>query len=165
MTGHKCSVFRFSNVEVHEGELRLKRAGQFLSVEPKSFGVLVHLLRNPGRLIPKNELLNAGWAETAVTENSLTRNIAILRRLLDDDARAPRYIETMSTVGTGLFVQWNHLKCYPRIRSRRIRRRVGFAQPVVVLESPFGVDQLGGQSPDQLVPLRFQRRSRFTPEW
>jgi len=57
---------------------------------------------NPGRLIPKNELLNAGWGDTAVTENSLTRNIALLRRLPEDDTRAPRYIETMSTVGTGL---------------------------------------------------------------
>ena len=57
------------------------------------------MLRNPGRLVPKDELLNAGWGDTAVTENSLTRNIALLRRLLDDDTRAPRYIETVSTVG------------------------------------------------------------------
>src|ERR1039457_607567 len=99
MMGHKCSVFRFSDVEVHERELQLKRAGEALPVEPKAFRVLVHLLRHPGRLIPKDELLNAGWGNTAVTDNSLTRNIALLRRLLDDDSRAPRYIETVSTVG------------------------------------------------------------------
>ena len=99
MTEPKCSVFRFSDVEVHERELQLKRAGEALPVEPKAFRVLVHLLRNPGRLIPKNELLNAGWGDTAVTDNSLTRNIALLRRLLGDDTHAPRYIETVSTVG------------------------------------------------------------------
>ena len=99
MTGDKCSVFRFSDVEVHERELRLKRAGETLPVEPKAFRVLVHLVRNPGRLIPKDELLNAGWGNTAVTDNSLTRNIALLRRLLDDDTHAPRFIETVSTVG------------------------------------------------------------------
>ena len=99
MTGDKCSVFRFSDVEVHERELRLKRAGETLPVEPKAFRVLVHLVRNPGRLIPKDELLNAGWGNTAVTDNSLTRNIALLRRLLEDDTHAPRYIETVSTVG------------------------------------------------------------------
>ena len=99
MTGDKCSVFRFSDVEVHERELQLKRAGETLPVEPKAFRVLVHLVRNPGRLIPKDELLNAGWGDTAVTDNSLTRNIALLRRLLDDDTHAPRYIETVSTVG------------------------------------------------------------------
>jgi len=99
MAGQNCSVFRFSDVEVHERELQLKRAGKALPVEPKAFRVLVYLLRNPGRLIPKNELLNAGWGDTAVTDNSLTRNIALLRRLLDDDIHAPRYIETVSTVG------------------------------------------------------------------
>src|SRR3954447_9029966 len=99
MTGNKCSVFRFSDVEVHERELQLKRAGEALPVEPKAFRLLVHLVRNPGRLIPKDELLNAGWGDIAVSDNSLTRNIAYLRRLLDDDAHAPRYIETVSTVG------------------------------------------------------------------
>ena len=99
MTEPKCSVFRFSDVEVHERELQLKRAGKALPVEPKAFRVLLYLLRNPGRLIRKDELLNAGWGDTAVTDNSLTRNIALLRRLLDDDTRAPRYIETVSTVG------------------------------------------------------------------
>ncbi len=41
MTGDKCSVFRFSDVEVHERELQLKRAGETLPVEPKAFRVLV----------------------------------------------------------------------------------------------------------------------------
>jgi len=99
MAEHKSSVFRFSDVEVRESELHLRRNGDVFTVEPKAFRVLVFLLRNPGRLIPKNELLDAGWGDTAVTENSLTRNIALLRRLLNDDPRAPRYIETVSTVG------------------------------------------------------------------
>jgi DNA-binding winged helix-turn-helix (wHTH) protein/cephalosporin-C deacetylase-like acetyl esterase len=99
MTGHKCSIFRFSDVEVHERELQLRRAGEAVPVEPKAFRVLLYLLRNPGRLIPKDELLTAGWGDTAVTENSLTRNIALLRRLLGDDPRDPRYIETVTTVG------------------------------------------------------------------
>lgn len=99
MKERKCSVFRFSDVEVDEREFQLKRAGEALPVEPKAFRVLIHLLRNPGRLIAKDELLNAGWGDTAVTENSLTRNIALLRRLLNDDSREPRYIETVSTAG------------------------------------------------------------------
>jgi len=37
--------------------------------------------------------------DTAVTENSLARNIALLRRLLGDDAREPRFIETVSGIG------------------------------------------------------------------
>ena len=99
MPGLNSSIFRFSDVEVHERELYIRRNGDVLPVEPKAFRVLLHLLRNPGRLVPKDELINAGWGNTAVTENSLTRNIALLRRLLGDDPRNPRYIETVSTVG------------------------------------------------------------------
>src|SRR3984893_9958071 len=67
--------------------------------EPKAFRVLVFLLRNPHRLITKDELLDAVWNDCAVSENSLTRSIALLRRLLGDDTREPRYIATVPTVG------------------------------------------------------------------
>jgi DNA-binding winged helix-turn-helix (wHTH) protein/Tol biopolymer transport system component len=99
MPGHNSSVFRFGDVEVHEGELHIRRNGDAVPVEPKAFRILLHLLRNPGRLVPKEELIAAGWGDTAVTDNSLTRNIALLRRLLGDDSREPRFIETVSTVG------------------------------------------------------------------
>ncbi len=99
MNTHNSSVFRFSDMEVDERELHIRRNGDVVPVEPKAFRILVHLLRNPGRLVPKDELIKAGWGDTAVTDNSLTRNIALLRRLLDDDPREPHYIETVSTVG------------------------------------------------------------------
>ena len=95
----KPFVFRFGDVEVREREFSLVKAGETLSVEPKAFRVLLILLRNPQKLIPKEELLNAVWGETAVSENSLTRSIALLRRLLGDEARDPRFIETVATVG------------------------------------------------------------------
>src|SRR5579863_4143838 len=92
-------VFRFGDVEVREREFSLTRAGEMLPVEPKAFRVLLILLRNPQKLIAKEELLNAVWGDAAVTENSLTRSIALLRKLLGDDTRNPRYIETVATVG------------------------------------------------------------------
>ncbi|MGB8538560.1 MAG: winged helix-turn-helix domain-containing protein [Acidobacteriaceae bacterium] len=95
----KSVVFRFGNVEVREREFSIVKAGEVLPVEPKAFRVLLHLLQRPQKLIPKEELLNAVWGETAVSENSLARSIALLRRLLGDEARDPRYIETVATVG------------------------------------------------------------------
>jgi len=98
MANNSC-VFRFADVEVHEREFRLIKAGEVLPVEPKAFRVLLFLLRNPQKLITKEELLNAVWSDAAVSENSLTRAIALLRRLLGDDPHEPRYIETVATVG------------------------------------------------------------------
>ena len=95
----KPFVFRFADIEVREREYSLIKAGEVLPVEPKAFRVLLILLRNPQKLITKEELLNAVWGDAAVTENSLTRSIALLRRLLRDEPHNPRFIETVATVG------------------------------------------------------------------
>src|SRR5678809_282613 len=99
MTAQRYSIFLFVDVEVREREFSLVEAGEVLPVEPKAFRVLLILLRNPQKLITKEELLNAVWGDAAVTENSLTRSIAVLRRLLRDDTHNPRFIETVATVG------------------------------------------------------------------
>lgn len=99
MIATKSRVFRFADVTVREREFAIVKAGQVQQVEPKAFRVLLVLIRNPNRLIAKEELLNAVWGDAAVTENSLARNIALLRRMLGDDPRAPSFIETVSSVG------------------------------------------------------------------
>ena len=99
MTGSKSSIFRFADIEVREREFSLVKAGEALPVEPKAFRVLLILLRNSQKLLAKDELLTAVWGDTAVSENSLARSIALLRRLLGDEARDPRFIETVATVG------------------------------------------------------------------
>ena len=93
----KSFVFRFDDVEVREREFSLTKAGKVLSIEPKAFRVLLFLLHNPQKLITKEELLNAIWGDTAVTEGSLSRCIWLLRGALGDDIRSPRYIETVPT--------------------------------------------------------------------
>ena len=95
----KSFIFRFEDIEVRESEFRLVKSGEAVAVEPKAFRVMLILLRNPKKLIAKDELLQAVWGDTAVTENSLARSIALLRRLLGDETRNPRYIETVATVG------------------------------------------------------------------
>ncbi len=99
MTLQASFTFRFADVEVCEPELQVIRSGEPLAIEPKAFRVLIYLLRHAGHLVRKEELLAAVWGDTAVTDNSLTRAIALLRRLLDDDPHQPRYIETVSTAG------------------------------------------------------------------
>jgi len=99
MTGRKYCVFKFSGVVVRERELHVLRDGQVLTVEPKAFRTLLYLLRKPNQLLSKEEIQSAVWGETAVSENSLTRAISVLRKVLDDDPHDPRFIETVSTIG------------------------------------------------------------------
>jgi DNA-binding winged helix-turn-helix (wHTH) protein/Tol biopolymer transport system component len=97
--GHKFSVFKFDDIEVREREFLLVKGDKTVPVEPKAFGVLLFLLRNPRRLVTKDEIINAIWNDCAVSDNSLTRSVATLRRLLGDDSREPRFIATVPTVG------------------------------------------------------------------
>src|ERR1039458_9175784 len=99
MIAIKSFIFRFADVEVREREFSIFKAGEAVPVEPKAFRVLLFLLHNPQKLITKEELLDAVWGETAVSENSLARSIALLRHVLGDDVHQPRYIETVATVG------------------------------------------------------------------
>ncbi len=99
MIASKSFVFRFADVTVREREFAVIKTGHVQQVEPKAFRVLLILIQNPNKLVTKEELLNSVWADAAVTENSLTRNIALLRRMLGDDPREPRFIETVTGVG------------------------------------------------------------------
>jgi predicted ATPase/DNA-binding winged helix-turn-helix (wHTH) protein len=65
-----------------------------IPLRPKAFAVLNYLLGRPGRLITKEELLNAVWPETFVGEAVLKVTIRQLREALDDDPKSPRFIET-----------------------------------------------------------------------
>jgi Tol biopolymer transport system component len=61
--------------------------------------VLVELARQAGRVVSKQELLDAVWSQEFVAESVLTRAIGELRKALGDDAREPRYIETIPRRG------------------------------------------------------------------
>lgn len=67
---------------------------QAIRLRPKVFAVLGYLLRHPGQLVTKEELLNAIWPETFVGDAVLKVTIRHLRGALGDDPKSPRFIET-----------------------------------------------------------------------
>lgn len=73
---------------------RLLRGNEPISLRPKTWVVLRHLVEHAGTLVTISELLDVAWAGTAVTPNTLTNVIRELRTALGDDPRSPRFIET-----------------------------------------------------------------------
>lgn len=65
-----------------------------IALAPKELAVLVHLVERRTRLVKKEELLDAIWPDVAVGEGVLKVVIGRLRKALQDDVRAPRFIET-----------------------------------------------------------------------
>jgi class 3 adenylate cyclase/tetratricopeptide (TPR) repeat protein len=66
---------------------------------PKAFDVLHYLVTHPDRLVPKDELLDAVWPETVVTDAVLRVAIGALRKVLGDPAQTPRFIATVPRRG------------------------------------------------------------------
>jgi len=90
---------RFDAFELDEINARLMRDGQPLPVAPTPFALLCALARQSGSLITKGELLDAVWGHRYVSDSVLKTAISELRTALSDDARHPRYIETVSRRG------------------------------------------------------------------
>ena len=92
-------VYEFGPFRLEPGEHRLVRKGNAIPLTGKAFDTLCALLERHGKLIPKQELMNAIWPETRVEENNLDRNISALRKALGEQAPGESFIETVPRVG------------------------------------------------------------------
>ena len=68
--------FRFDRIVVDAAAHTLLRDGEPQPLEPKAFAVLLALLRRPGELLGRDELLDQVWGHRHVTPGVLTRAIA-----------------------------------------------------------------------------------------
>ncbi|QKK01657.1 MAG: tetratricopeptide repeat protein [Pseudomonadota bacterium] len=81
--GHRIIVFDDYRVDVDRGTV--SRADEELYLRPKSFAVLMHLIEHQGVLVSKDELMEAIWSDTVVTDGALTQCIIDIRRVLEDE--------------------------------------------------------------------------------
>ena len=77
----------------------LLRDGQAVVLQPKAFDILLLLVRNPGQLISKEELLSTIWPKMVVEESNLSQNVFLLRKALGDGEGGHRYIVTLPRRG------------------------------------------------------------------
>lgn len=93
-------VYSTLDVRISEGRRSVLRDGQ-PAVYPRAkvFELLQHLIERRDRLVTREELLERLWPNAQVGENSLSQCINDLRKVLRDDARRPRFIQTVPKVG------------------------------------------------------------------
>jgi DNA-binding winged helix-turn-helix (wHTH) protein len=77
----------------------LRQGEQEVELPLKAFQVLTFLVEKRDRVVLKQELMEAIWKDTAVTDDALVQAIIALRRALGDNAEQPRYIRTKPRVG------------------------------------------------------------------
>jgi len=65
-----------------------------LKIRPKAFALLHYLVKRPGQMVTKDELLSALWPETFVGDAVLKVTVQQVREALEDDPKSPQFIET-----------------------------------------------------------------------
>src|ERR1039457_5646501 len=97
----KGTRYRFGPFELNTGEESLARNGTRVKVQDLPYRLLVMLLERPGEIVTREEVRQRLWPQNTFVEfdNSLGVAIRKVRDALNDDAEAPRYVETVPRRG------------------------------------------------------------------
>jgi adenylate cyclase len=92
--------------EFHVGEWlvepnlnRITRTNEKVSVEPKVIEVLAYMADYPGEVLSKEQIIQAVWPDTHVSDEVLRYSITELRKAFRDDAKNPQIIQTIARRG------------------------------------------------------------------
>src|SRR5882757_4710154 len=99
MVGQHKHLYEFDPFVLDVRERLLLKDSAAVALPPRAFDVLVVLVERSGRLVSKNDLMNAVWGDTAVEEGNLSLYISAIRRALGDTAVVPRYVQTVTKQG------------------------------------------------------------------
>lgn len=97
MTTSDPKLIRFGDFTLDLQKCLLLRLGSEVRLRPKAFDVLCFLVRNSGRVVPKEELIEAIWTDVHVTDDSLVQCVREVRHALSDDER--RIVKTIPRRG------------------------------------------------------------------
>jgi DNA-binding response OmpR family regulator len=89
------------DLEVDPNAVEAHLAGEPLELTPFEFRLLVGLMRRPGRVFSRDDLIDAihGDDDPGIIDRTIDVHLGRLRRKLGDDANDPRFIATVRTVG------------------------------------------------------------------
>ena len=101
MSSPRAPLLKFDNFEIDLESGELRKSGVRLKLPHQPFRVLEILASRPGTVRTRREIERALWGDNTHVdfENGLNYCIKLIRAVLDDDANAPRYIETLPRRG------------------------------------------------------------------
>ncbi|MBK9162485.1 MAG: PD40 domain-containing protein [Acidobacteria bacterium] len=91
--------FQFGEFYLDTVERLLLRGGKPLPITPKAYQLLEILVENSGTTVEKSRIMEVVWGDSFVEDGNVAFTIRLIRVALDDDAREPRFIETLPRRG------------------------------------------------------------------
>src|SRR6478672_6100171 len=99
MNDEPLLFYEFGPFRLNVQERLLVKDSEVVPLTPKVFETLLVLVEHSGHVLAKEDLMNRLWPDTFVEECSLTQNISLLRRALDEAPGSRHYIETIPKRG------------------------------------------------------------------
>jgi DNA-binding winged helix-turn-helix (wHTH) protein/Tol biopolymer transport system component len=95
----EAPLLQFGGFTLDQTRRGLYRNGSRVHLTLKPLETLIYLLERRGRTVEKQELLDAIWKDTAVTEDTLVQAVHEIRRVLGDDKTDPKFLQTVPRRG------------------------------------------------------------------
>ncbi len=92
-------MIRFGSFQIDQRTWLLTLDGCAVDLSPRLVEILGHIVSRSGEIVTKDELLERFWPDVHITENTLTRAIADIRKAIGEDASQPKVLETVSRRG------------------------------------------------------------------
>ena len=99
MNNEPRQIFSFAGFELDAGRRRLVRDGEVITLHAKPFDLLSFLVGNAGRVVSRDDILDAVWNGQFVKESNLTVQSSVLRKVLQEQKDAPRFPTTVPGKG------------------------------------------------------------------
>jgi DNA-binding winged helix-turn-helix (wHTH) protein/Tfp pilus assembly protein PilF len=88
-------LYEFGPFRIDPARETLLKEGVSVPLTPKTFQILLVLVRHGKEIVTKDDLMKTVWPDTFVEEANLSRNIFMLRKALGETAQDHRYIVTV----------------------------------------------------------------------
>jgi DNA-binding response OmpR family regulator len=99
-TGTDGEVFKFDDAEVNFSRCEVRRAGKVVDLSALEFKLLTTFVRSGGRLLTRDQLLDAAWgSDVALNDRVVDNHIVSLRRKLEPDPSRPRHFLNIRGMG------------------------------------------------------------------
>ncbi len=90
---------RFEEFELNTEDRTLRRNGELVPLNAKTFEILAYLASRPKQLVTRDELLEAAWPGTSIEDGNLNQHIFLLRRALAAAGAADPIVVTVPGKG------------------------------------------------------------------
>lgn len=98
-------MMQFGEFTLDDKQARLLCKKKEIAIEPKLFELLLLFVNQPNTIISRQDILDNLWAGSLVTDNAINKLVANLRKVLADEPKNPRYIQTVPKRGYRLICE------------------------------------------------------------